>query len=258
MDILRKELEGIYEAQRLESETLAADSIADVRRMAEAVVEVGNGCAVITDAACDHCYIYSGLFGSLMGFAKRERELMETDSSDEDVIYKRIHPEDLVDKRLLEYEFFKRVDPLSGENKRRCQATCRLRMKDRNGIYRYVDNSTQVIHPSPAGKIWLILCRYDLSPEQESLTHGISPHIIYNATGDVESLSFETKRRQLLTDREKEILRLIRDGKPSKQIADILDISIHTVSRHRQNIIAKLSIGNSVEAVTAATAMKLI
>lgn len=62
----------------------------------------------------------------------------------------------------------------------------------------------------------------------------------------------------MLSDREKEVLKLIRDGRPSKQIADMLGISIHTVNRHRQNIIAKLSVGNSIEAVTAAVAMKLL
>ena len=65
-------------------------------------------------------------------------------------------------------------------------------------------------------------------------------------------------KKQILSAREKEILRLIMDGKPSKQIADLLNISIHTVNRHRQNILEKLSVGNSVEAIMAAKAMKLI
>ena len=53
-------------------------------------------------------------------------------------------------------------------------------------------------------------------------------------------------------------LHLIREGKASKQIAAILGISVNTVNRHRQNIIEKLSVGNSIEAITAATAMKLL
>lgn len=44
---------------------------------------------------------------------------------------------------------------------------------------------------------------------------------------------------------------MIHSGKPSKQIAAILGISVYTVNRHRQNILAKLSVGNSIEAITA-------
>ena len=70
--------------------------------------------------------------------------------------------------------------------------------------------------------------------------------------------SFSDRRSHILTDREKEILLLIKEGKLSKQIADILEISIHTVNRHRQNILEKLSVGNSIEAVMAAESMRLI
>lgn len=77
-------------------------------------------------------------------------------------------------------------------------------------------------------------------------------------TGEIKDFLFEARRNRILTEREKEILNLIREGKPSKQVADILGISIHTVNRHRQNIIAKLSVGNIVEAITAATAMKIL
>lgn len=257
MDILRKELNSIYSAQHLETEQLSEDDLADVRKMAETLISANNACAVVTDASCDYCYIYSGGFGSLMGFTSGCKSFMEASSSDEDVVYDRINPEDLVDKRMLEYEFFKMTDSLPSDVKMSYKATCRLRMRDKDDNYRYVDNSTQVIRLSPAGKIWLILCCYDLSPDQNG-SPGISPRIINNQTGEISFLSFDARRRNFLSEREKEILRLIQDGKPSKQIADILGISINTVNRHRQNIIAKLSVGNSIEAITAANAMKLL
>ncbi len=119
-----------------------------------------------------------------------------------------------------------------------------------------VDNSVQILRPSPAGRIWLILCCYDLSSGQEP-QGGIEPRIVNNSTGDVLTLSLADRRDRILTEREKDVLRLIRDGRLSKQIADELGISIHTVNRHRQNILEKLSVGNSVEAIVAATSMKL-
>lgn len=256
MDILRKELDGIYSAQRLGEERLPTDDVETVKKMAEGIVMVKNGCAVVTDASCDSCHVYPGAFGTLMGFADNNH-VLEFDSSDEDVIYNLIHPEDLVDKRFLEYEFFKLADSVAPDDKLSYKATCRLRMKDRNGQYRYIDNSTQVIRLSPAGKIWLILCMYDLSPIRDT-TPGISPCIVNTKSGEIRELSFDAKRSHLLSEREKEILLLIKEGKPSKQIADRLGISVHTVNRHRQNIIAKLSVGNSIEAITAAIAMKLL
>ena len=257
MDILRKELNEVYASQSLQSETLPQAWVAETRSIADNFVRVTDGCAVITDASCDRCYVYSGNFGVLLGYSEECPSSVEVDSSDEDAVYDRIHPEDLVDKRLLEYEFFKSVDKKDSEDKLHFIARCRLRMRDKHGVYRVVENSTQLIRLSPHGKIWLILCTYCLSSNTDA-GDGIAPNIMNTKTGDIKSLSFGSRRAEILSTREKEVLMLIRNGKPSKQIADILGISIHTVNRHRQNIIEKLSVGNSVEAVTAATLMKLL
>ncbi len=50
-----------------------------------------------------------------------------------------------------------------------------------------------------------------------------------------------------LTPREKEIVKLIIDGHKSREIADILFISIKTVNKHRSNILVKLGIHNLSE-----------
>ena len=257
MDILRNELNGIYASQALNCELLPEDGVMVTCQRAACLAGITDGCAVVTDVACDRCYVYSGNFGVLIGYADYASYSFEADSSDEDAIYEHIHPEDLVDKRLLEYEFFKTVDGKNPEDKIGFIARCRIRMRDRNGEYHAVDNTTQLIRLSPLGKIWLILCTYCLS-SYASEEGSIAPSIVNTRTGEVKSLSFENRRREILSAREKEVLALIRDGKPSKQIADILGISIHTVNRHRQNIIEKLSVGNSIEAVTAATLMKLL
>lgn len=257
MDILRKELNSIYESQHLDCETLDTDTVEELKRQIETLVAIDGGCAVITDASCDSCYIYYGRVGRMMGIADNPDTLCEFNSSDEDMVYCRIHPEDLVDKRMLEYEFFKMIDRLDVGNKTAYKATCRIRMMDREARYIYIANSTQVIRLSPGGRMWLILCRYDLAPLQDART-GISPCIVNNSTGEVVPVSFHGSRDHVLTDREKEILCLIQGGKLSKQIAAMLGISVHTVNRHRQNIIGKLSVSNIVEAIAAANAMRLL
>lgn len=257
MDVLRKELNQIYASQHLEDEVLDDEELALCKIMAGNIASVTNACCVITDAAHDSCYVFSGELASRLGIACEPYMYGEFCSSDEDVIYDRLHPEDLVEKRMLEYEYFKFVDLLAPEDKMRYKATCRIRMRDKDGNYMVMDNSTQIIKPSPSGKIWLIMCCYDMSPCQE-VAGGIDAHIKNNFSGEIISLSFSDRKNHILTPREKEILLLIRDGLPSKQIADALGISIHTVNRHRQNILEKLSVGNSVEAITAASSMGLL
>ena len=63
---------------------------------------------------------------------------------------------------------------------------------------------------------------------------------------------------RLLSDREKQVLRLIDQGMTSKRVAETLIISINTVSRHRQAILEKLRVGNSIEACRVARALGII
>lgn len=257
MDILRKELNSIYAAQELDKEQPDPEQLKLARCRVDALTRISQGCTVITDAASDTGYLQGGTLAALLGLTTESTLCRKLDSSDEDIIYNRLHPEDLVEKRMLEYAFFRYVHPLSAAEKMNFKATCRIRIKDKDERYRYIDNSTQILCPSSAGKIWLILCCYHLSADHSPAT-GIAPRIVDTATGRVRTFRFFDRKRRILSEREKEILRLIKCGKGSKQIADALSISVNTVSRHRQNILMKLSVGNSVEAVSAATEMGLL
>lgn len=53
----------------------------------------------------------------------------------------------------------------------------------------------------------------------------------------------------ILTPREREIIKLIADGKTSKEIADILFISYRTVERHRANIMGKFGLKKTADLV---------
>src|SRR5262249_27691873 len=45
-----------------------------------------------------------------------------------------------------------------------------------------------------------------------------------------------------LTDREREVLQLITEGKSSKEVASLMDVSIHTVDSHRKHLMEKLGV----------------
>ena len=58
------------------------------------------------------------------------------------------------------------------------------------------------------------------------------------------SIKTTASNPDLLTIKEREILQLIAEGKPTKQIAQHLNISEKTVEKHRQNMMNKLDIHN--------------
>jgi len=66
----------------------------------------------------------------------------------------------------------------------------------------------------------------------------------------VKDYLFATRQRkgfptlQNLTPRELEVVKFIFDGRKSREIADILSISIKTVDKHRSNILQKIGIHN--------------
>lgn len=92
----------------------------------------------------------------------------------------------------------------------------------------------------------------------------------------VESRIFDIKNRQIiampnypeykafkndkpnLTVREKEVLKLVREGFLSKEISDRLSISLNTVNTYRQRIIEKLEVNNSQEAIRYAEKFGLL
>jgi DNA-binding CsgD family transcriptional regulator len=67
---------------------------------------------------------------------------------------------------------------------------------------------------------------------------GVGERQIHHLTSNEK----ESKPGDILSDREKETLRLLAQGKESKEIASLLYISSHTVDNHRRNMIAKTGV----------------
>jgi RNA polymerase sigma factor (sigma-70 family) len=63
---------------------------------------------------------------------------------------------------------------------------------------------------------------------------------------------------ELLTEREKEILQLLAEGKSNKEIASMLNLSTNTVETHRTRIMQKLDLHNSAEIVLYAVRKRII
>ena len=62
----------------------------------------------------------------------------------------------------------------------------------------------------------------------------------------------------LLTGREREVLQLIAEGKANKDIARLLNLSLHTVETHRTNILQKLNLHSVPELILYAVRKGII
>lgn len=129
-------------------------------------------------------------------------------------------------------------------------------MRSKTGDDVFVEHRMFYVSSTVNGSLWLALCLYNLSTDESTAS---GPYgLIVNSARGMTIKPDQQACNQLLSSREKEILQLIRKGKMSKEIADSLSISINTVNRHRQNILEKLRVSNSLEACRIAERMNLI
>jgi len=121
-----------------------------------------------------------------------------------------------------------------------------------NAERRYINviSRQQVLEKDKNGKAWIIMGIMDISPDQ-TLSEKVKRTVVNRLTGEIIACPSIFKDKQL-TDREKEVLLLIRQGLLSKEIAAKLNISIYTINNHRKNILTKLNACNMIEAINAA------
>lgn len=126
------------------------------------------------------------------------------------------------------------------------------------GEYKRIIEEIQILESVDSNRPWLTLSIVNVSPDQNSPFNVVS-RLVNIHTGDVFTPPDEYYDNDcILSTRETEILSKISQGMLSKEIADILKISVNTVNNHRQNILRKLKVDNSIEAVRYATTLGLL
>ncbi len=104
----------------------------------------------------------------------------------------------------------------------------------------------------------------DLLSAVRSVAHGgvylfppVAKELLTDYLRRVES-GADDPSRDGLTDREREVLQLIAEGKTAARIADDLHISQHTVQSHRDSIMAKLDLHNRAALIRYAIRQGLV
>jgi DNA-binding NarL/FixJ family response regulator len=147
-----------------------------------------------------------------------------------------------------------------------------ISMPDMNGI----DATRRILSSFPDIKVIALSMHYDKQFVSEIFKAGASGYLIKDSAFDdleqavrvvmegktyinpriaslvVESLITQTGSNaaaslSLLTDREREVLQLIAEGKSTRQIAQQLSVSTKTIESHRRQVMGKLNMRNVAE-----------
>ena len=156
-----------------------------------------------------------------------------------------VHPDDLEVVKRIDKKVWKFLNTLPEEEKLTYKYIYEMRVLDRGKYVRMI-YQTRILAFKDDN--FLVMGMIDLAPEQSANT-SVRFQIKNCLTDEVVPFTIETATDVLLTPREREILALAKEGMFSKEISEKLNISIHTVNRHRQNILEKLQVDNIIEAM---------
>lgn len=167
-----------------------------------------------------------------------------------DLLEDRIYPDDRA--QLIEYqiEHGQFIYSLPQEERNDYQQIFQIRMLNAKQQYVNVISRHQVIQKDKNGKAWIIMGVMNIAPDQTP-AEKVKRTVLNTKTGETFTSALIPTEKQL-TNREKEILLLIRQGFLSKEIAEKLNLSLYTVNNHRKNILAKLDVDNVIEAINLA------
>ena len=156
-----------------------------------------------------------------------------------------VHPDDLEVVRRIDKKVWEFLDTLPEEEKLTYKYIYEMRVLDRGKYVRMIYQTRLLAFKDDN---FLGMGIIELAPEQSANT-SVRFQIKNCLTDEIVPFAIETATDALLTPREREILALAKEGMFSKEISEKLNISIHTVNRHRQNILEKLRVDNMIEAI---------
>lgn len=216
---------------------------------ARAMADVENVVAVLSDLRKGDSRIFSGGFAGIIGLSDYNAE----NSIWEKSILSLMPQDDLDEKYLAELRFLRFLHTLPPAVRRRYYLVSNLRMTRPDGTLADVCHRMYYLYGDEGRTVDFAICLYGpLTGDRRCRSAAVD-----SLTGEVIPLC-SGGENELLSPRERQVLKLIDSGMTSAQIAAHLSISKHTVSRHRQEILAKLKVKNSVEACRRGRNLRII
>lgn len=251
MEKLEKEYQALLDSQRFNPKELDYSLLDKHTALLTQLSKVSNtGITVYDMYQRKHVYT-SYNFSEIFGY-----DLDRIKTEDSCYFNSRIHPDDII--RLTSNGMAVMRHFLEGKGDfRHTKMINEYRILSITGKYVRVIEQFQVLEFDPSGNVWLSLSMLDLSPDPDA-TQGVQSKLLNCKTGAAYTLPEfsefrKEEEKQSLSPREKKILQLVRDGLLSKEISTQLAISVHTVNTHRQRILEKLNVDNSIEAIRYAS-----
>lgn len=186
---------------------------------------------------------------SILGYTREEftfEKLLES-----------IHPEDrekFIKFSVLMVEFARKS--MRGQYRFDFTAQIDYRQQRKNGTYIRILRQTGIYKLDETGQMThnIAMCTNISSIKKTNNVEAA----IYKGTEPIEGFEeiekyikeeIEDKLDNILTKTELQIIKLLSEGKTSKQIAHFLTKSIYTINTHRKHILDKLKVHNSTEAL---------
>lgn len=214
----------------------------------ESLSRVNNSCVFASLLHIKYLFI-SPNFKNLVGL-----EVDETMNPENDLLEAYIHPDDLPVLLNLQKRTFDYVFKLPAGERTDYKHIFEFRVRGISGKYIRVTCQYQALETEDPV---LLFGGVDISPDQEPKAP-VKFRLVNFKTGDIIHIPIVDNPAISLTKREKEVLRLADGGWTSREISEKLFISIHTVNRHRQNILEKMDVASLPAAISYAKKLGLL
>ena len=152
------------------------------------------------------------------------------------------HPEDLPYLGQC-YDYMKSLEPYNPAEHR---FSIYYRFRNAAGEYAHICNENLAIQTGSDAYLYIMV--FSVAPSEAKFYH-VKLDLNRKCKGKFKKVSTYNPRQteRLITPRQYDIVQLIAKGYANQEIAELLNVSIHTVKNHKQMLFKKINVKNSIE-----------